>query len=101
MLYLFLFCKIHKISLAYGLKFTVHMCCYFAVCPVPMNKEEEEFIKERERNRELMEEIAREIEMTCLGKLKKKEKKLTMIITIVKTLDEQSLPANCMPFPIV
>ena len=35
-----------------------------------MNKEEEEFIKERERNRELMEEIAREIEMTCLGKLK-------------------------------
>ena len=34
-----------------------------------MNKEEEEFIKERERNRELMEEIAREIEMTCLGKL--------------------------------
>ncbi|CAH3180128.1 unnamed protein product [Porites evermanni] len=30
-----------------------------------MNKEEEEFIKERERNRELMEEIAREIEMTC------------------------------------
>ncbi|KAM7439506.1 hypothetical protein ABFA07_011168 [Porites harrisoni] len=35
------------------------------VCPVPMNKEEEEFIKERERNRELMEEIAREIEMTC------------------------------------
>ena len=54
-----------------------------------MNKEEEEFIKERERNRELMEEIAREIEMTCSGKLKKKEKKLTMIITIVKTLDEQ------------
>ena len=46
------------------------MCCYFAVCPVPMNKEEEEFIKERERNRELMEEISREIEMTCLGKLK-------------------------------
>ena len=36
-----------------------------------MNKEEEEFIKERERNRELMEEIAREIEMTCLGKFKK------------------------------
>ena len=35
-----------------------------------MNKEEEEFIKEREKNRELMEEIAREIEMTCLGKLK-------------------------------
>ena len=46
------------------------MCCYFAVCPVPANKEEEEFIKEREKNRELMEEIAREIEMTCLGKLK-------------------------------
>ena len=40
------------------------MCCWFAVCPVPMTKEEEEFIKERERNRELMEEIAREIEMT-------------------------------------
>ena len=56
-------------SLAYRLKFSVYMCCYFAVCPVPMNKEEEEFIKERERNRELMEEIAREIEMTCLGKL--------------------------------
>ncbi|XP_073252119.1 uncharacterized protein [Porites lutea] len=36
------------------------------VCPVLMNKEEEEYIKERERNRELMEEIAREIEMTCL-----------------------------------
>ncbi|CAH3133151.1 unnamed protein product [Porites lobata] len=36
------------------------------VCPVPANKEEEEFIKEREKNRELMEEIAREIEMTCL-----------------------------------
>ena len=52
-------------SLAFG-----HMCCYFAVCPVPRNKEEEEFIKERERNRELMEEIAREIEMTCLGTLK-------------------------------
>ena len=46
------------------------MCCYFTVCPVPRNKEEEAFIKERERNRELMEEIAREIEMTCLGKLK-------------------------------
>ena len=44
------------------------MCCWFAVCPVPMTKEEEEFIKERERNRELMKEIAREIEMTCLGK---------------------------------
>ena len=74
LLYLFLFCKIHKISLAYGLKFTVHMCCYLAVCPVPMNKEEEQIIKERERNRELMEEIAREIEMTCLGKLKKRKK---------------------------
>ena len=47
------------------------MCCWLAVCPVPKTKEEEEFIKERERNRELMEEIAREIEMTCLGKLKK------------------------------
>ena len=47
------------------------MCCWFAVCPFPiMTNEEEEFIKERERNRELMEEIAREIEMTCLGKLK-------------------------------
>ena len=58
-------------SLSYRLKFFVHMCCCFPVCPVPMNKEEEEFIKERERNRELMEEIAREIEMTCLGKLRK------------------------------
>ena len=57
-------------SLAYRLNFFGHMCCYFTVCPVPRNKEEEEFIKERERNRELMEEIAREIEMTCLGKLK-------------------------------
>ena len=57
-------------SLAYRLKFFGHMCCYFTVCPVPTNKEEEEFIIERERNRELMEEIAREIEMTCLGKLK-------------------------------
>ena len=56
--------------LAYRLKFFVHMCCFFPVCPVPMNKEEEEFIKERERNRELMDEIAREIEMTCSGKLK-------------------------------
>ena len=37
-----------------------------------MNEEEEEFIKERERNRELREEIAREIEMTCLGKIKMK-----------------------------
>ena len=48
-------------SLAYRLKFLAHMCCYFAVCPVPMNKEEEEFIKERERNRELMEEIAKKL----------------------------------------
>ena len=70
MLYLLLFCTIDKISLAYKFEFTVHMCCWFAVCPVPKTKEEEEFIKERERNRELMEEIAREIEMTCLGKLK-------------------------------
>ena len=65
------------------------MCCWFAVCPVPKTKEEEEFIKERERNRELMEEIAREIEMTCLGKLKNEKKKITIII---KTLDEQVLP---------
>ena len=50
------------------------MCCYFAVCPVPMNKEEEKIIKERERNRELMEEIAREIEMSCSGKFKKRKK---------------------------
>ena len=69
MLHLLLFCKVDKMSLAFGLKFTAYMCCCFSVCPVPMNKEEEEFIKERERNRELMEEIAREIEMTCLGKL--------------------------------
>ena len=41
----------------------------FAVCPVPMNKEQEEMIKEQERNKEEMEEIMREIEITCLGKL--------------------------------
>ena len=52
-----------------------------------MTKEEEEFIKERERNRELMEEIAREIEMTCLGKLKK-----IMNNNNNKNLDEQVLP---------
>ena len=69
-----MFCRVNKISLAYGLKFTVGMCCCFVVCPVPMNKEEEEFIKEREKNRELMEEIEREIEMTCLGKLKSENK---------------------------
>ena len=65
-----MFCKTDKISLACKYKFTVHMCYSFAVCPVPMTKEEEEFIKERERNRELIEEIHREIELTCLGKLK-------------------------------
>ena len=43
----------------------------FAVCPVPMNKEEEEMIKEQERNKEEMEEIMREIEITCLGELLK------------------------------
>ena len=32
-----------------------------------MNKEEEEIIKEQERNREEMEEIMREIEIGCLG----------------------------------
>ena len=69
-----MFCTIDKISLAYKFIFTFHMCCWFAVCPVPMTKEEEEFIKERERNRELMEEIAREIEMTCLGKLKNEKR---------------------------
>ena len=68
------------------------MCCWFAVCPVPKTKEEEEFIKERERNRELMEEIAREIEMTCLGKLKNEKKKTTTTTAIIKTLDEQVLP---------
>ena len=71
------------------------MCCWFAVCPVPKTKEEEEFIKERERNRELMEEIAREIEMTCLGKLKNEKKKITIII---KTLDEQVLPRELRAF---
>ena len=89
-----MFCTIDKISLAYKFKFTVHtvhMCCWFAVCPVPKTKEEEEFIKERERNRELMEEIAREIEMTCLGKLKNEKKKKQQTI-IIKTLDEQVLP---------
>ena len=63
------------------------MCCWFAVCPVPMTKEEEEFIKERERNRELMKEIAREIEITCLGKLKK-----IINNNNNKNLDEQVLP---------
>ena len=43
----------------------------FAVCPAPMNKEEEEMIKEQERNKEEMEEIMREIEITCLGELLK------------------------------
>ena len=71
------------------------MCCWFAVCPVPKTKEEEEFIKERERNRELMEEIAREIEMTCLGKLKNEKKKKTIII---KPWMSKSFRANCMPF---
>ena len=32
-----------------------------------MNKEEEEVIKEQEKNREEMEEIMREIEISCLG----------------------------------
>ena len=41
----------------------------FAVCPVPMNKEQEEMIKEQERNKEEMEGIMREIEITCLGEL--------------------------------
>ena len=41
----------------------------FAVCPVLMNKEEEEMIKEQERKKEEMEEIMREIEITCLGEL--------------------------------
>ena len=36
-----------------------------------MNKEEEEIIKEQERNREEMEEIMREIEISCLGEWKK------------------------------
>ena len=81
-------------SLAYRLKFFVHMCCCFPVCPVPMNKEEEEFIKERERNRELMEEIAREIEMTCLGKLKKY--KINELIQ--KPWMSKSFRANCTPF---
>ena len=67
------------------------MCCWFAVCPVPKTKEEEEFIKERERNKELMEEIAREIGMTCLGKLKNEKKKERKTI-IIKTLNEQVLP---------
>ena len=76
------------------------MCCWFAVCPVPKTKEEEEFIKERERNRELMEEIAREIEMTCLGKLKNENKKQkTKTAIIIKTLwMSKSFRANCMPF---
>ena len=63
-----------------------------------MTKEEEEYIKQQERNRELMEEIAREIEITCLGKLKwlKKEKKgmITITTTIIKTLNEQVFPCE-------
>ena len=52
----------------YGFIITVHLLfCCFAVCPVPKNKEEEEIIKEQERNREEMEEIMREIEISCLG----------------------------------
>ena len=40
-----------------------------------------------------MEEIAREIEMTCLGKLKNENKKQkTKTAIIIKTLDEQVLP---------
>ena len=89
-----MFCKVDKMRLAYRLKFFVHMCCCFPVCPVPMNKEEEEFIKERERNRELMEEIAREIEMTCLGKLKKY--KINELIQ--KPWMSKSFRANCTPF---
>ena len=62
-------------SLAYRLKFFGRICCSFAVGPFFLtNKEEEELIKERERNREKMEEIAREIEMTCLGKLRNRNK---------------------------
>ena len=38
-----------------------------------MNKEQEEMIKEQERNKEEMEEIMREIEITCLGELIKWE----------------------------
>ncbi|XP_073250004.1 uncharacterized protein [Porites lutea] len=40
------------------------------VCPVPRNKEEEKIIKEQERNREEMEEIMREIEISCLDECK-------------------------------
>ncbi|CAH3140339.1 unnamed protein product [Porites lobata] len=40
------------------------------VCPVPRNKEEEEIIKEQEKNREEMEEIMREIEISCLDECK-------------------------------
>ena len=36
-----------------------------------MNKEEEEIIKEQERNREEMEEIMREIEISCSGEWQK------------------------------
>ena len=87
-----MFCKVDKIvelSIAYGFKLIDFICCCYVVCPVPMNKEEEKFIKGRERNRELMEEIAREIQITCLGKLKMTKKKIG---TIIKTLDEQVLP---------
>ena len=69
------------------------MCCWLAVCPVPKTKEEEEFIKERERNRELMEEIAREIEMTCLGKLKNEKRN--------NNNNNNDLPFQFKPFNLV
>ena len=54
-------------------KGTVIQCSFSSfsptVCPVPMNKEQEEMIKEQERNKEEMEEVMREIEITCLGEL--------------------------------
>ena len=68
-------CKVDKMSLIYGdidsnlLFFFTLPKTVFTVCPVPMNKEEEEMIKEQERKKEEMEEIMREIEITCLGEL--------------------------------
>ena len=70
-------CKVDKVSLVYRdidsnlVLFFSSSKTVFAVCPAPMNKEEEEMIKEQERNKEEMEEIMREIEITCLGELLK------------------------------
>ena len=48
-----------------------------------MNKEEEEMIKEQERKKEEMEEIMREIEITCLGELIIKMRLVTTSMRVV------------------